>query len=301
MLKASLIIGFLVAALASARAISLIVPNGNALTEGGYDNEYPFGDLDTPLRYQQVYDSSQFQLLGTNGGYFNSVAFRYGGSYNTTPMIYNGLTITLCTTTQLVDHLTTNYTSYMGADSMVVYSGKYTNGVTAPPADGHLHPWPFPMVIPFSTPFFYNPTNGNLLIDIQITGNSGLSTGNGPPGLDAAEVLGDSVSRTGKDYFNWPGTTPDTVGLVTKFDVTPLVAPNPQLNVTALSPTNLLVAGSNCPAGVLSFVLATTNLTVSSSNWVPVSTNTFGTNSAFASTNNLDPTVPQQFYILQLQ
>jgi len=80
----------------------------------------------------------------------------------------------------------------------------------------------------FTTPFFYNPANGNLLLDIRIYQGFGQI---GPPQgvaiLDAFSVVGDSVSSV----YAFGGTLPtsgqtSTLGLATAFRIIPVPEPS---------------------------------------------------------------------------
>jgi len=285
------------------QAIDVIVPNDRALVEGDWNNLFPFGDSGS-THYQQVYDASQFRVLGTNGGTIQYIGFRYHGNYNTTPMTYYSMAIRLSTTSNAVDNLSSTYAENVGGDGVEVFSGRFILGVTAPPADHQLHPWPFPMLIPFTTPFPYNPTNGNLLLDIQWPYAS-LSTGNGPPWPDAAETTGDPVSRVYAEniyetYIPTNGTA-DTYGLVTMFGVSPAVPPAVQINNVGMAGTNLVISGSGGAPGVVYCVLAGGDLASPVNSWISIATNCFDVNGNFVCTNAVDPGIAQRFYRLQLQ
>ena len=71
----------------------------------------------------------------------------------------------------------------------------------------------------------------------------------------------------------------------------------------SLSGGNLVINGSNGVSGQTCYVLTTTNLALPRSQWMPVATNVLnaGGNFSITATNAVNPNVPQQFYILQLQ
>jgi hypothetical protein len=302
-MKYPLIIFMAIALLPRLYAIDLVVPNDKALTEGDGNNGFPFTES-TWVHYQQVYDASQFTLLGTNGGSITSIGFRYNGNYNTAPLPYYSMTISLSTTTKAVDNLSGTFSDNVGADSTVVFSGKFIIGVTPPPSDGQLHPWPFPLTIPFNTSFQYNPTNGNLLLDIQWT-TASLYAGNGAPWMDAVHASDDSVSRVFAYNLSEPsiptnGTT-STIGLVTLFGVSPAAPPSPQLSNPAVAATNLLFRVKQGAPGVVCYLLSTTNMALPLANWSAVATNTFDLSGNCVSTNEMNTGCFNQFFILQLQ
>jgi hypothetical protein len=227
---------------AAGRAIDVVVPNDRALVEGDWGDGFPFSDSGS-AHYQQVYDASQFSVLGTNGGSINYIGFRYHGNYNTAAMTYNSMVVRLSTTLKPVDSLSAIFAENFGADTATVFSGRYVLGVTSPPADHQLHPWPFPMFVSFYTPFQYNPADGNLLLDIQWSYAS-LYGGTGPPDPDSVQTTGDSVSRVHAEniyetYIPTNGTA-NTFGLVTMFGVSPVVPPAIRINNVGISGTNLL-------------------------------------------------------------
>jgi hypothetical protein len=106
------------------------------------------------------------------------------------------------------------------------------------------------------------------------------------PANGAATVIGDTVIHFGVDG-----------GLA--------FAPEPQPIIvsTSLAGTNLVLNAANGLAGRTYFTLMTTNLTQSLNLWQPVATNVLVSGGNFLVTvpNTVNPTVPQRFYILQLQ
>ena len=285
------------------RAIDVIVPNDRALVEGDWGNGFPFS-YSSSAHYQQVYDASQFMVLGTNGGSINYIGFRYHGNYNTASMTYNSMVVRLSTTLKPVDNLSSIFAENLGADAGIVFSGRYVLGVTPPPADHQLHPWPFPMFIFFNTPFQYNPAAGNLLLDIQWTYAS-LYGGTGPPDPDSVQTSDDSVSRVYAEniyqtYIPTNGTA-NTYGLVTMFGVSPVVPPTVRINSAGISGTNLVISGTGGAPGVVYCVLAGADIGSAVNTWIPVATNTFDVNGSFVCTNAVAPGFAQRFYRLQLQ
>lgn len=287
----------------AASTVSLVVPNANALLEGDGNNAFPFVESQSE-HYQQIYDASQFGLLGTNGGGIDRISFRYHGNYNTASIIYNSMVVTLSTTTNAVDNLGTNFASNVGPDSVVVFSGKYTLPPTPYPTDHQLHAWPFPMTIPFSAPFNYNPTNGNLLLDIQWP-YADTYNGSGPPWPDAVYGSEDSLSRVWAEniyvtYIPTNGAV-DTIGLVTLFGISPVVPPVPRFTSSTLSGTNLVLSGVGGAPGTVYCILASTNLAAGLSDWTSLTTNAFDANGAFTVTNQTAPNLAFQFFTLQVQ
>jgi hypothetical protein len=79
-----------------------------------------------------------------------------------------------------------------------------------------------------TTPFWYIPSQGNLLLDIAGFGGQTVF----PGGLDGHFASGDSISRVFALNGNSLIGTADTLGLVTRFDMT--VVPEPSTWALAL-------------------------------------------------------------------
>lgn len=198
-----------------AQATTIVVPNSLANTEGNLNNDWPFA---VSLRYQQVYSASQF----ATGGLITQIAFRpdatFGDAFS--EMISN-IQIDLSTTAAAPDALSSNLDTNLGSDDKIVYAGALDISTAfTGPAGG---PKAFDIIINLTTPFYYNPSLGNLLLDVR--NFSGVSSPTCIPSgpcldfLDAEETFGDSVSRIwgplGSGSFTQPGE--DTLGLVTQF------------------------------------------------------------------------------------
>jgi len=93
-----------------------------------------------------------------------------------------------------------------------------------------------PVYIGLQTPFFYNPANGNVLLEVrnyEPTAFPGVPQLNAGP-LDAFDVAGDPISRV-YALGNADATTgiADTLGLTTFFVVTPIPEPSTLVLLTA--------------------------------------------------------------------
>jgi hypothetical protein len=98
----------------------------------------------------------------------------------------------------------------------------------------------FDVAFGFPQPFFYNPTNGNLLVDFRIYTGAGTIPG-GIAILDAYDVRGDSVSSVYAYDTVLPASgQATTLGLATLFVVTPI----PEPSTWALLGMGLLVVGA---------------------------------------------------------
>jgi PEP-CTERM motif len=118
----------------------------------------PFGcnffDVDEGFDFQQVYGSTNFStpITITDLEFFNTVDFSGGG----TEAQAGSYVLSLSTTQAKVDGLSTALSDNLGPDNTIVYSG----GV--PTLSGGV------LRFVLSTPFTYDPSKGNLLLDAQI-------------------------------------------------------------------------------------------------------------------------------------
>ena len=167
-------------------------------------------------RYQQVYGAGDFvSALGPIT--IRQIAFRLsenGGNpfAGTIPDIQ----IDLSTTFKAVDGLSATFSDNVGADDTVVY----TRGplkLSSPGKDLGGY-YAFDIVITLTMPFTYDPSKGNLLMDIRNFSGSHTSF------FDAQNVTTDSVSRVSATDVTMTSGTADSLGLATQFSAVPLHA-----------------------------------------------------------------------------
>ncbi len=139
--------------IASASSITIGLPASDR-------NAFPFGGTGTnpnPTRYQQVYSSAVFPGPMDIG----SIEFFLDQGVFNGDLASGTFTLSFSTTAKAVDALdTVNFNNNQGADNQLFVSQVLAGG--APPS-----------VLSFTgAPFHYDPTGGNLLLDIQISGFS---------------------------------------------------------------------------------------------------------------------------------
>ena len=174
-------------------------------------NTFPFGGFfQTTTRgteYQQVYKAS---IFGTSAIELNSVIFYGNSSVRNADGTY---TLSLSTTSAPVDGLDTNMANNIGPDNQTFFTGTLPLLTT----DGKL-------TFSLTTPFAYDPTKGNLLLDIRIsdvTTNSiaGYAAYNGDfGGLSSRMIDGTSSGTSGYGLVTTflsgaPVPEPGTLGL----------------------------------------------------------------------------------------
>jgi len=218
-------------------ATPIVIPNANASTPGDTDNRFPFL-VSGGMRYQQVFASSQFPgpvvltEIDLRNGILTSAAFT---------STISSILISLSTTSAAPDALSTTFASNIGANNTQVFNGSLTLSSANGPGPGDTHA--FDIIIPFQTPFSYNPANGNLLLNV--TNNSGANGVVGGDFFDAVNVV-DSVSRVvGPEGM--PGATTgtaDTLGLIVQFQTAVQVQAIPEPATLILVGLGLVALGS---------------------------------------------------------
>jgi len=203
---------FLAAFPAMSQAQNVVVPNVSQNTEGNYNNGFPFnvGDFGfTTQRYQQVYASSQFSSI-TSPTFITAITFRPDGdSGNSFSQTITNIQINLSTTSAGVGSLSFTFADNVGGNDAVVHSGALS--ISSSFTGGN--PRDFDIVINLQTPFLYDPSAGNLLMDVR--NFSGEITTQ----FDASDDTG-TMSRlfTASSGVNsLVGDIDDESGLVTQF------------------------------------------------------------------------------------
>jgi hypothetical protein len=209
------------------------VPNNLANVEGNTSvNDFLNS---SSFRMQMVFDVSQFAGLPEGPNISNSVTsidFRLdGGSTHDVVYFFGGASVTLSTTPRTPDSMSPVFAENVGPDAVTVFLGALGMGNTYQPG---VTPQPFDTMIIATTPFFYSPSKGNLLVDIR-AGSGFIQI---PGAFDAQGETGDSVSRVFAGAAGATAGTPDSLGLVTRFNIT--VIPEPSTIVLVVTGLTLL-------------------------------------------------------------
>ena len=210
-LCSSLLLSLIIAS--SASAISTVVPNANASVEGNLNNVAPFRLFCCGMRYQQVFAASQFSGAMSIGQIALRNDSQFGEPFTATMA---DIKIWLSTVSANPDALSTTFDDNIGADNTQVYDGSLTLSSTNAAGPGNTRV--FDVLINLQQSFYYDPSLGNLLLEIRnVPGVNAYFP------LDAVFEHGDSVSRL-LDPNGDPNAatgTPDTLGLVVRFDTVP--------------------------------------------------------------------------------
>jgi len=256
---------------------TLVVPNALANMEGNVGNVYPFNFGTNSMRYQQVYAASQFGAMPAGGAFITGIAFRADAGWGGFSTNLSAVQINFSTTAKAPDELSATFADNPGPDDMVAFNGPLTLSSAAAG-----NPRAFDIVIPLTTPYFYNPAAGNLLLDVRNAGG-GLTTQ-----FDAVSVNGDSVSRTaGAPVTASSGNTPDSLGLVTKF----IFVSIGQATLSAPTFTNNQFQVTVGQVSNLTYVIQG-NTNLSTTNWLALATNV----APFTFTDSGASNHPMRFY-----
>ncbi len=171
----SLIFAFFLFQTQFVHALVVVAPAAQTATEGSISNFYPFGMDSTnalnqnPLtsqRYQQAYDASLFSVYNAPLT-ISRIAFRPDymlGSVFSTNLL--DIQINMSTTPLELSSLTGIFADNVGGDDIIVVDrgGLTLSSSFTGPVNG---PKDFDIIIDFDTPFVYDPSLGNLLLDIR--------------------------------------------------------------------------------------------------------------------------------------
>ncbi len=155
------------ATLTLSESLPVVVPNVNRTVDGGSGS----GLLNTSLRYQIVYDTSLFPVAMMR---ITELRMRPSAGFGTafTATISN-LQINLSTTSVEPNQLNRVFAQNVGVNDTVVFQGPLTvSSRFQGPASG---PKEFDIIISLTNPFFYDPSRGNLLIDVRNASGSGAT------------------------------------------------------------------------------------------------------------------------------
>lgn len=202
----------------------VVIPGGYELTEAaGYS-----GVLSVPLRLQEVYGSGMF---GGSPILVTSIAFRLDANQGPVSLNLPSITMSMSTTSKSPDGLSVSYADNVGPDSTVVYSGSLSVS-----ASGGGSPNPFDIVVDLANPFSYDPSSGNLLIDITNYSSTGTWW------VDASNSTSDNASRVfGYSVGSATATYADTGADVILIKTQPI--PEPAASCFAVACVGIALAG----------------------------------------------------------
>lgn len=189
------------------------------------ENSFPLHHLNG--RWQQVYDNSFF-----GDKTFNIVSFAFFAANSSSISYGNDFIVRMSTTTKEPGGLSSQFASNLGEDQKTVFQGAIS--LTNTPLT-----W---TKIDLATPFTFNPSAGNLLIDVThgpaLSGNYLAMRAYEPRPLSLQRLIATTtVPGGGPPFIN--GLASGFGELVTRFDV---VIPEPASSTLAI--TAVLLAGT---------------------------------------------------------
>jgi hypothetical protein len=203
------------------------------LIGGQYD---PSGSL-TPfllfnVRYQQVYSAFDFRSMPTGGGWITAIGVLPGPDSGPFAFFMNDAEIRFSTTAKNPDGLSAIFAENTGTDETIAFRG-VGNFVNTPDTPG--------VELQLGQPFLYDPSDGNLLMDVRMfMGVTRPNPFDPIPTLATVTRLGDGASIAASINLNNP--TAEFVGttaLLTYFAITPI----PEPGVTVLLFSAIALAG----------------------------------------------------------
>jgi hypothetical protein len=199
-----------------------VVPAVLTSANGEEHNLFPFGvpgGIVPTQRYQQVFAAGELTDCVPSMP-IAQILFRLDGRLGRPfSASYPHVTICLSTTGASPDGLSQVFAENIGLDEMIVYEGPlFLSSMAGGP---HFGPRDFDIVIELQRPFAYDPSAGNLLLDIRRLGSSADFVF-----FDGTARLGDAVSRVYSDPRDAngafaPAGFADTFGLATRFVASP--------------------------------------------------------------------------------
>ena len=229
---------------APARAELVTTPSGVGASGNTQMGEFQVADSSpNGKRFQTLYAANLFQSVAGPLS-ISGFAYRTASGQGAFSQSIPNLVITLSTTSTPDDGLSNVFASNIGLDATIVYAAPIVLSSAGAGNGSSL----FDIVFNFTTPFFYNPAQGNLLVDMQFFGQR---TGSGSL-IDAVDAFGDGISRIrtsagtpncGVDVYSLSGCSANGLantsrGQVTQFDVTPV--PEPETYAMMLAGLGLL-------------------------------------------------------------
>jgi len=181
------------------RAQTIIVPNELAENDGNTYSTTPSGTDNNGTRVMYMHDASQFQAL-SRPAYLTGIALRPDQNPGPSGPRTGVFKLYVSTSRRSIDQFSTRFADNIGADNTLVFDGTTTLTTANQPGPGNTRQ--FDQLFPFSTPFLYDPTAGNLVVDLQIFQGQGqairFDAVLGSPVVKDAFASGNSTATIGQ-------------------------------------------------------------------------------------------------------
>jgi hypothetical protein len=193
----------------------IVIPNGLASTEGASSTAYPWGRGTAQIRVQYVFDSTHFTNQGvTYPILITNLRWRANGAATGVAGTYSAMNVMMATCPVDQAAASTTFASNLGADLTTVYNGSVSvaAGAGATPNNWYVN-------IPLSSPFLYDPSNGDLTFDFAT--NAAGWVGSAGAAVDCA-TTGSLTSRIYNltNFAAATGTFQANVGITTEITFT---------------------------------------------------------------------------------
>jgi hypothetical protein len=203
-----------------------VAPAGFEATDGTFISDGPLGTVGSGgARYQQIYDASLFSSFG-GPQVITEIQFRAASPENAfrpnsvtaanTMISLSTTSVTSAPGATTDGAFSASFDDNVGANAQVVYSGALTLNRGGSNAAG-AQPFEYGFVL--QTPFVYNPSMGNLLLDVIVPVGAAVTQGAGFgafESFDASVESGDGVASVRGTGTNSVGAAGQT-GLITRF------------------------------------------------------------------------------------
>ncbi len=179
---------------------TIVVPNANTNSPGNDEGTAPGSP--TAIIAQTLFGAGQFPgAIDITG-----VSFRAAPGAGPIDWTFGGLSVYLSTSSKSPNGtgaamMSTTFANNIGSDNTLVLSG--TNATLADAGCSGPGVCPFDLNINFTTPFYYNPANGSLLLELVSTGvvgsgvNDAVSFGSPEAAIARVTAGGSTTATTG--------------------------------------------------------------------------------------------------------
>jgi len=202
---------------------TIVIPNGMAAAEGSTSNAFPWGRGGAGILMQAVYDSSHFTSQGiTYPILIQGLRWRPNTNVALAATTFpTPCSIRLSTSPVDQSAVTTTFANQRGADETLCFQGP----VTFPAQAAVVGPTPFGINVPLTTPFLYDPNNGDLNIETDLPIQTGYVGGTPQLDVHGTAALASRVYWTTGYSGGYPGTVGTGItlnhGVVVQVDYVP--------------------------------------------------------------------------------
>ncbi|MEO7411463.1 MAG: PEPxxWA-CTERM sorting domain-containing protein [Sphingomicrobium sp.] len=217
-----------------ATAQNVVVPTGLENVEGNSGSRNVLGFINV-ARLQQVYDADQFSqgAITITGVSFRTNGETFAGLFGTPGTAFTrttqGFQVQLSTTSASADNLSTSFSANTGSNVVsVIPRSDVTYSTAAMSSNGTTRD--FDVTFNFLNAFVYDPSMGNLLLDLTSFGGSNRSGAT----LDGQNVLGDGTSSLFLQNGTGGNGATNTFGYVTRFQTAAVTGAVPEPGTWAM-------------------------------------------------------------------